>query len=157
MAKAATQTLSSSENAGNTLVRWNERARPRWAMRLAGVPVISLPSKMILPEVGGKVPVSRLKSVVLPAPFGPMIECRLPASMARLTSFTATRAPKDLLRLFCFEDRHAKNRFQTSTTPPLKKSTTITNATPSSSGQRAHTTLIDSDSQMKTNEPMIGP
>ena len=49
-------------------------------MRCAGVPVMSLPSKRILPEVGGKVPVSRLKSVVLPAPFGPMIEC----SAARL-------------------------------------------------------------------------
>src|SRR5882672_7703450 len=52
------------------------------------------------------------------------------------------------------EKRHM--RAQASTTPPLKNSTTMMNATPSSSGQRAHITLIDSDSQMKTNEPIIG-
>src|SRR5258708_39837335 len=56
-----------------------------------------------------------------------------------------------------FEERHDQKRDQASTTPPRRKSTTMTNATPSSSGQRAHTTLIDSESQMKTNEPMIGP
>ena len=33
----------------------------------------------------------------------------------------------------------------------------MTNATPSKSGQRAHITLIDSESQMNTTEPMIGP
>src|SRR3954469_21409318 len=53
------------------------------------------------------------------------------------------------------ENRHMRD--QASTTPPLKKSTTMMKATPSNSGQRAHTTLIDSESQMKTNEPMIGP
>ena len=41
VANAAVQTFSSSVNAGNTLVRWNERARPRWAIRCAGVPAIS--------------------------------------------------------------------------------------------------------------------
>src|SRR5882672_9540663 len=60
-----------------------------------------------------------------------------------------------LAQVFCFEDCH--NRDQASTTPPRKKSTTITNATPSRSGQRAHSVLTDSESQMKTNEPMIGP
>src|SRR3954464_2434082 len=60
---------------------------------------MSLPSKTIWPEVGGKVPVSRLKSVVLPAPFGPMMECSEPASIPRLTPLTAVSAPNDLVML----------------------------------------------------------
>ena len=125
-------------------------------MRWAGVPVMSFPSKRMRPELGGNVPVSRLKSVVLPAPFGPMIECRLPASMLSVTSLTAVSAPKDLVRFSVWRIAMPQTA-HASTTPPRKKSTTITNATPSSSGQRAHTTLIDSESQMNTNEPMIGP
>src|SRR3954463_14377382 len=58
---------------------------------------MSRPSKTIWPEVGAKVPVSRLKSVVLPAPFGPMMECSEPDSMPRLTPFTAVSAPNDLV------------------------------------------------------------
>ena len=60
-------------------------------------------------------------------------------------------------QVLCLEDCHDQKRDQASTTPPRKKSTTITNATPRSSGQRAQITLIDSESQMKTIEPMIGP
>ncbi len=46
----------------------------KWrAMRAAGSPVISLPSRWIVPVVGLRKPVSRLKSVVLPAPLGPMM------------------------------------------------------------------------------------
>ncbi len=60
-------------------------------------------------------------------------------------------------QVFCLENCHFLNREKTSTTPPRKKSTTITNATPSNSGQRAQTVLMDSESQMKTKEPMIGP
>ena len=108
------------------------------------------------------VPVSRLKSVVFPAPLGPMIECSVPASMSRLTSLTAVRAPNDLLTFFVFKiiiyfEKRRAMRVQASTTPPRKNITTITNASPRRSGQRAHSTLTDSDSQMKTKEPMIGP
>src|SRR3954471_24609966 len=53
---------------------------------------------MIFPEVGAKVPVSRLNSVVLPAPFGPMIECSEPASIESDTPLTAVSAPNDLVR-----------------------------------------------------------
>jgi hypothetical protein len=100
VAKAATQTFSRSESAGNTLVRWKERAMPRCATRCAGVPVILRLSKKMSPDVGANVPVSRLKSVVLPAPLGPMIECSVPASTPSVTRSTALSAPKDLLRLF---------------------------------------------------------
>src|SRR4051794_19007611 len=43
-------------------------------------------------------PVIRLKKVVLPAPFGPMIELMLFSSMPMLTSRTARMPPNDLLR-----------------------------------------------------------
>src|ERR1700756_3469402 len=49
------------------------------------------------PELGRWVPLIRLKKVVLPAPFGPMIALILPASICVLTSSTATRPPKRLL------------------------------------------------------------
>ena len=157
MAKAATQTLSNSENAGNTLVRWNERARPRWATRLAGVPVMSLPSKMILPERRRKGAGEQVEERGLAGAVRPDDRVQAARLDGEADVLHRHEGAEGFAQALCLEDRHAKNRFQTSTTPPRKKSTTITNATPSSSGQRAHTTLIDSDSQMKTNEPMIGP
>src|SRR6185369_8092522 len=62
-----------------------------------------------------------------------------------------------LAQALCFEKRHASSLCQASTTPPRRKSTTITKAMPSSIGQRAHTVLMDSESQMKTTEPITGP
>src|SRR5262249_39573245 len=59
-----------------------------------------------------------------------------------------------ILRL---EDRHDQKRDQASTTPPRKKRTTATKATPRSSGQRAHSVLTDSESQRKRRAPMSGP
>src|SRR5215471_15238949 len=57
------------------------------------MPVISRPSNMIWPEVGGISQVSILKKVDFPAPFGPMI----PRSSPRLTEksmlLLATRPP----------------------------------------------------------------
>src|SRR5437868_543626 len=43
---------------------------------------------------GRKIPVTMLKSVVLPAPLGPMIARRSPGATARLTSASAVRPPK---------------------------------------------------------------
>src|SRR5437867_2880143 len=57
-------------------------------------PVMSHPLNTIIPAVGARAPVIRLKSVVLPAPFGPMIERTSPCWMPRLTRFTAARPPK---------------------------------------------------------------
>src|SRR5512141_2730918 len=53
----------------------------------------------MVPDVGGMVPLIRLKNVVLPAPLGPMMACTWPCSMAVETSFTAERPPKRLVRL----------------------------------------------------------
>src|SRR5262245_30887168 len=86
------------ERRGKTLVRWNERAMPRWAIRCGGVPVMSRPSKRMRPEVGPCWPVSRLKNVVLPAPLGPMTEWSDPSSTSSVTSLTAVSAPKAFVR-----------------------------------------------------------
>src|SRR6266849_9518950 len=70
---------------------------PRCATLCGGVPAISRPSKMMRPDVGVSCPVSRLKNVVLPAPLGPITECRAPSWTSRVTALTAVRAPKALV------------------------------------------------------------
>ena len=46
---------------------------PLCEIAFEGSPVMSLPSKMMRPEVGRSTPVRQLKNVLLPAPFGPMM------------------------------------------------------------------------------------
>src|SRR5437588_11989413 len=60
---------------------------------------MSRPSKTTRPAVGVNRPVTLLKSVVLPAPFGPISANTSPRLMCRLTLSTATRPPKRLVRL----------------------------------------------------------
>ena len=69
----ASITFSRAVNSANTDVIWNERAKPASARRNGGSVVMSTPSKTILPSLGVSSPDSWLMSVVLPAPFGPMI------------------------------------------------------------------------------------
>src|SRR4051794_38160960 len=52
---------------------------------------MSCPRNTICPRVGVRNLVRRLKTVVLPAPFGPMSAWIEPSRMARFTSFTATK------------------------------------------------------------------
>ena len=56
---------------------WNERPMPRWQRVRAAMRVTSMPSKRIVPASACTVPAIRLNSVVLPAPFGPMMPERL--------------------------------------------------------------------------------
>src|SRR5829696_5249982 len=58
------------------------------------MPTRSIPSKWTWPLSAGIRPVTRLKSVVFPAPFGPMMALSLPLSSSRSTSSTATSPPK---------------------------------------------------------------
>ena len=64
----------------------------------------SCPSNTMLPDVGVKKPVIRLKNVVLPAPFGPMMARSSPGSTVIEISLTAIRLPK------CFETFLTCNR-----------------------------------------------
>src|SRR5512137_2379344 len=65
-------------------------------MRWEGSPSSRTPSSRMVPEVAGMSPETRFKSVVLPAPFGPMRPCTSPASTAREAPSTAARPPKVL-------------------------------------------------------------
>src|SRR5579862_2711580 len=60
--------------------------------------VMSRPSSMMRPAVGFSTPVSRLITVVLPAPFGPISAWRAPFSTASETSCAATIPPKRFSR-----------------------------------------------------------
>src|SRR5258706_14276422 len=63
-------------------------------MRSAGNLVMSRPSNSTRPELTGRSPDNRLMSVVLPAPFGPMMAWTWPISQASDTSLTAASPPK---------------------------------------------------------------
>src|SRR4029077_11809795 len=76
----ASATLSAAVKSRNSEVIWNERARPRRLRRHAGTKVMSSPAKRMLPPLGRNCPINWLISVVLPAPFGPMIACSSPAA-----------------------------------------------------------------------------
>src|SRR4029078_9917286 len=55
---------------------------------------MSRPASETLPECGSRCPVSWLISVVLPAPFGPMMACNSPAATSSETLSVATMPPK---------------------------------------------------------------
>src|ERR1700722_17282871 len=55
------------------------------------MPVMSRPLKRIVPLVGGRNAVSRLKQVVLPAPFGPINAWIWPVLTRKVTLSTATK------------------------------------------------------------------
>src|SRR5712675_1455499 len=78
------------------LVIWKERANPRRAR--AESAVMSSPAKRTRPRSGRRSPASWLISVVLPAPFGPMMAWVSPSRISRLTSSHASSAPKLLVR-----------------------------------------------------------
>src|SRR3990172_7508692 len=59
-----------------------------------GSPAMSSPSKTIRPAVGRSTPVTQLKNVDFPAPFGPMIARTSPRGTATETSLSAVSPPK---------------------------------------------------------------
>src|SRR6266702_4678403 len=80
------------------LVIWNERAKPRCERAGAESAVMSSPAKRTRPRSGTRSPASWPISVVLPAPFGPMIACVSPSSTSRSTLSLASSAPNLLVR-----------------------------------------------------------
>src|SRR5262249_6601725 len=79
---------------GKMLVRWNERPIPRRQRWWGAMPVMSCPLNTTLPPSGTTWPVIRLNSVVLPAPFGPMIALIAPWATERFTPPTAWKPSK---------------------------------------------------------------
>src|SRR5258706_7407387 len=71
---------------------------PRRAICAGFSPVMSAPLKWMLPRVGLRNWVSRLKQVVLPAPLGPISAWMLPRRTFRDTSCTATKPLNSLVK-----------------------------------------------------------
>ena len=92
------RTFSSTVSVGKMFVSWNERPMPRRARAAAPRRVTSSPLNQTRPAVGRYWPESRLKSVVLPAPFGPMIDLSVQGAMSRDTRSTAACPPNRIVR-----------------------------------------------------------
>ena len=82
---SAARTFSSTVMWGNTAEIWNERTMPRRAVCAGFSWVMSVPLNRMLPLLGGRNLVSRLKNVVLPAPLGPMSAWMWPRCTFRST------------------------------------------------------------------------
>ena len=94
-----TWTFSSALICEKSLMFWNVRPMPSFVIVCGGRNEISVPSKTIEPEVGLYTPVSWLKKVVLPAPFGPMSDTIAPRGIVKSTSSVATSPPNSLRTL----------------------------------------------------------
>src|SRR5215472_6205387 len=81
--------FSSTDNRRKPRAIWKVRTRPRRVIRCGGSPVMSWPSKRTRPASGGMRPETQWKSVVFPAPFGPMSPVMVPASTSRSTPLSA--------------------------------------------------------------------
>src|SRR3984885_8757256 len=90
---AASATLSAAVKFGSSEVIWNERASPSRLRFHAGRCVTSWPAKRMVPAVGRNWPINWLISVVLPAPFGPMIACSSPRAISSERLSVATMPP----------------------------------------------------------------
>src|SRR3954470_7942562 len=77
---------------------WKVRPIPRSVNACGGFPVMSSFANQTRPFVGLYTPVSMLKNVVFPAPFGPMSETIALAGTLNSTSSTATSPPNSLRR-----------------------------------------------------------
>jgi len=79
----ASTTDSSTVSPGNSVLIWNVRTRPRLTRSCIASRVTSVSPSSTRPAVGGYRPVSRLTSVVLPAPLGPISAWRAPTGSVR--------------------------------------------------------------------------
>src|SRR5688500_13806914 len=78
----------------SALVSWTVRTTPRRATWCGGSLPSGRPSKAHVPLLGWSKPVSRLNSVVLPAPLGPIRPVMPPRWTSRWSTDTAVRPPK---------------------------------------------------------------
>ena len=94
LASAARRTFSSTLRNGKTLEIWNVRPSPRCVRRYGGT-ARDRPRRRAGcgPPSAGSRPERRLKSVVLPAPFGPMMPSSSPCRTSSPTSATMVAPP----------------------------------------------------------------
>src|SRR5213593_2510452 len=103
-------TFSKTVSLGKMLVRWNERPMPRRQTSCGASPVMSRPFRITAPASGRRWPVTRLKNVVLPAPFGPMIAAIWPRATPSVTPATAWKPSKALRTLRTSSMTHPQAR-----------------------------------------------
>src|SRR6185437_14716443 len=94
MRLAASQIFSRTARPSKTLGTWVLMPMPRRAISWAWALEMSCPRNSTRPWLGASWPVSILKNVLLPAPFGPIRHRSSPSSSAKLTSRTARTPPK---------------------------------------------------------------
>ena len=70
---SAQRRFSNTDKRWKIEVIWKLRDRPMRLIRCGGMPSTRTPLSRISPEEIGKRPLTRLNSVVLPAPFGPIM------------------------------------------------------------------------------------
>src|SRR4051812_23474044 len=88
--------LSSTDITDSAFVSWNVRTSPRRASVCGGRRNTDFPSSSTSPRSPRTKPVTTLKSVDLPAPFGPISAVIEPSATSKVTSSTAAIAPKRL-------------------------------------------------------------
>ena len=96
-------TLSSTLRLLNRRMFWKVRAMPALLTCTVFMLWVSTPSSRTVPRVGWYTLVSRLNTVVLPAPLGPIRPAISVRPMAMLNSLTAVRPPKSMPR--CWASR----------------------------------------------------
>ena len=97
--RPATSRLSRTVRLSKRLGTWNLRTMPSRAKCVHRQPdQCRGPAKRIAPRVGRSVPARMLKSVLLPAPFGPMMQQSSPDARVKLTPRSTTRPPKWIWR-----------------------------------------------------------
>src|SRR3954470_15708889 len=92
-ASAARRTFSCAGSSGKTFDTWNVRPMPARVRRNGGFDVMSAPSSSTRPLVGRSNPETRLKSVVFPAPLGPMTPSSSPSRTSSSTPVTMVAPP----------------------------------------------------------------
>src|SRR2546422_10877758 len=91
------RTLSSTVDSRNSVVAWNVRAIPRRQISEGGTPDTRAPCKTISPEDSGSTPVSGLRTVLFPAPCGPIRPWIVRGATVMESPVTPCTPPKRLL------------------------------------------------------------
>src|SRR5581483_2696467 len=90
-------TLSMTVSSRKSRGFWNVLTSPAAAIRCGLLAWMGRPRHTILPALGAMMPLMRLRSVVLPEPFGPKMPRISPSAIENETSLTAVRPPKRLV------------------------------------------------------------
>ena len=107
----AIRTFSSTVRCGNTAEIWNERPSPSRATSAGRSAVMSWPAKKMRPRVGDKNLVSRLKQVVLPAPFGSDQRVDAAAPNAQIDRTHGQETGEFLGQILSYQNRIVGHRF----------------------------------------------